>query len=71
MLRRLRLNLQSQADRRRIRFSQLRANLCPLCNNIVYFDTKENLFKCKNDDCIFKEEKIENNIDDREEINNI
>ena len=63
MLRRLRLNLQSQANRRRmIRFSQLRSNLCPICNNIVYFDTKENLFRCKTDDCSFKEEKSENII---------
>lgn len=63
MIRRLRLSLQQQASRRRIRFNQLKANLCPICNNIVYYDTREKLFKCKKEDCPYREEKIEFNLD--------
>ncbi len=57
MLRRLLNNLQSQADRRRIRFHQLRTNLCPICNSIIYLNTKDNTYKCRNNDCSFKESK--------------
>jgi len=47
----------NQNKRRLIRFNMLRKHLCPLCDSIVYFNTKENIFMCKNVNCNFKEEK--------------
>ena len=43
--------------RRLIRFNLLRKHLCPICKNLIYFDNKEDIYKCKNSECYFKVEK--------------
>ena len=43
--------------RRLIRFNLLRKHLCPICNNIIYFDNKEDIYKCKNIKCDYRIEK--------------
>ena len=48
----------SYSNRRRlVRFSLIRQQLCPICGNIVCFCNKQNTFKCKNEECSFKESK--------------
>ena len=49
------INLSNR--RRLIRFNLLRQQLCPLCDNIIYFDNKEDIYKCKNTECDYRIEK--------------
>ena len=52
----------SGSDRRRlVRFAMLRQHLCPQCGNFICFDNKDNVYKCKNEDCSYILEQ-ENNI---------
>ena len=59
----IRKMINTSNRRRLIRFNLLRQQLCPLCDNIIYFENKENIYKCKNTDCDYRVEK-ELSIDD-------
>jgi len=54
MIRRM-LNITNR--RRLIHFNMQRQNLCPICNNHIYYDNKEDVYKCRNNSCDFKEQK--------------
>lgn len=56
--------ISDQASRRRIRFYQMKSALCPICNNVIYYDTKEKMFRCKKEDCTYRKEKVESLEDD-------
>lgn len=58
MIRRMNFSMQS-ANRRRIRFSQLRSCLCPMCNNVLLFSNVKNAFVCQTEDCGYTEQKVE------------
>lgn len=68
MVKRL-MNRYAQSNR--IRFNQLRTCLCPLCNSIIYFDPKDNAYKCKNEDCLFKDFKVETETNEEQETKSL
>lgn len=51
--------------RRLVRFCMLRQQLCPICNNLIYFDNKDKIYKCRNVKCDF----VENSINEEIKIN--
>ena len=51
--------ISQQSSRHRIRFNQLKSCLCPMCNSLVFFDNKDNAFKCQSEDCSYREEKMD------------
>lgn len=58
----------SASDRRRlVRFCLLRHQICPFCGNYIYFNNKDKVFKCKNEDCDY----IVENIEDKTNTDNI
>ena len=53
----------SDSNRRRlVRFCLLRQHLCPICGNLIYYSNKDNSYKCKNEDCNFKENRINSSL---------
>ena len=58
MIRRMNLSMQS-ANRRRIRFNQLRSCLCPMCNNLLYYSNVKNAYVCQGETCSYIEQKLE------------
>lgn len=48
--------------RRLVRFCLLRQHLCPICGNLIYYSNKDNAYKCKNEDCNFKEIRVDDTI---------